>query len=256
MPRAVPDDTARRRRERLQELIDALGEARGQRVTQREFAGSIGREQGTIAAILGQHRALGGDVMMAVAQVYGLPVDFFDRPLRYDPRPFARAMVGVAQANTAAPTPLPGASIAPVDPSPSLPVPPLPEGRRGLGAGLAPHRDVGPLVGAPSPFRERERAGEVDAALGEVIAALQPDRAVAMSLEALARRGVRLVDDEWVRLAIGAQSAHDHGVLVDWYDRTVDSLAPTADEAPAREHEGAEGRSSAEPAPRRAARRR
>ena len=61
-------------------------------MTQREFAASIGREQGTVAAILGGDRALGADVMMAVVQAYRLPSDWFDRPLRPDPRP-SRAAV-------------------------------------------------------------------------------------------------------------------------------------------------------------------
>ncbi len=91
VPRAVPKEAAKRRRERLAELIAALGAARGGRVTQREFAASIGREQGTVAAILGGHRSLGGDVMLAVVQAYGLPADYFDARLRPDPRPFARA---------------------------------------------------------------------------------------------------------------------------------------------------------------------
>ena len=60
MPRPVPADAAARRRARLASLLDALGAARGSRVTQREFAASIGREQGTVGAILGGHRALGG----------------------------------------------------------------------------------------------------------------------------------------------------------------------------------------------------
>lgn len=205
MPRAVPNDLKRRRRDRLAELIDALGQARGERMTQREFAASIGREQGTIAAILGGDRALGGEVMMAVVQAYRLPAEYFDSPLRPDPRTFARAMFS----NTAggrsnvrgdgltapAMSPMAQGEVPPVEPPRPRPV---------------------PSVGA-------------DHALTEVLAALAPDRAVSMALEALARRGVRDDIDGWTRLAIGAQSAHDHGVLVDWYDRTVAAHA----EAPA-----------------------
>ena len=91
MPRPVPSEVSARRRERLAALIDALGAARGAKVTQREFAASISREQGTIAAILGGHRALGNDVMLAVVNAYDLPADYFDVPLRPDPLPRSMA---------------------------------------------------------------------------------------------------------------------------------------------------------------------
>ncbi len=202
MPRAVPSDTARRRRDRLSELIDALGHARGRKVTQREFAASIGREQGTIAAILGGHRALGGDVMMAVVQAYRLPSDYFDSPLRPDPRPYARAAGHDAQAMPTVAQAMPVS--APAIRTIAQENPPF---------DAPPRAPRAPLAGAA-----------VDPSLGEVLAAFQPDRAVSMALEAIARKGVRLDADAWVRLVIGAQSAHEHGVLVDWFDRTLASL--------------------------------
>ena len=199
MPRAVPSDTARRRRDRLSELVDALGHARGRHVTQREFAASIGREQGTIAAILGGHRALGGDVMMAVVQAYRLPSDYFDSPLRPDPRPFARAAAYEAP-------PAPVAQAMPVTAQAIRPA------------------AVEPVAVEAAARAARPSAG--DPSLGEVLAMLQPDRAASMALESIARKGVRHDVDGWVRLAIGAQSAHEHGVLVDWFDRTLASQAP------------------------------
>ncbi len=203
MPRAVPSDTARRRRDRLSELIDALGVVRGRKVTQREFAASIGREQGTIAAILGGHRSLGGDVMLAVVVAYRLPSDYFDSPLRPDPRPFARA---------ADPTRRPRRRLV----AQAMPV---------IGASnRGPPRNGARRGRARRPPAPRASTG--DGALAEVLAMLQPDRAVSMALEALSRKGARLDVDGWVRLAIGAQSAHEHGVLVDWFDRTLASQAP------------------------------
>lgn len=181
MPRPVSADTALRRRERLAALIEALGVARGARVTQREFAASISREQGTIAAILGGHRALGNDVMLAIVHAYELPVDYFDSPLKPDPRAFARRAMGG-------------------------PVPTL---------GPHPGRVAG-RVSAPGPGY-----GSGDPALGEVLAMLQPDRAVGMALEALSRQGVRHEAPAWTRHAIAAQSAHDRGELMAWYDRAV-----------------------------------
>lgn len=183
MPRPVPDAVAARRRERLAALLEALGVARGAKVTQREFAASISREQGTIAAILGGHRALGNDVMLAVVNAYDLPADYFDAPLRPDPRPFARRAVGS--------TPTSVISSAPA---------------RALPRGGA--------IAATS-------YGGNDPALAEVLAMLQPDRAVAMALEALSRQGVRHESAAWMRLAIAAQSAHDRGELVAWYDQSV-----------------------------------
>lgn len=103
MARAIPTEIARRRRQRLSELIDALGAARGAKVTQREFAATIGREQGTIAAILGDHRALGGDVMLAIVKTYGLAVDYFDSPIAPDPRVAIRASQSAAAAAVVAP---------------------------------------------------------------------------------------------------------------------------------------------------------
>jgi transcriptional regulator with XRE-family HTH domain len=202
MPRAVPSDSARRRRDRLAELIDALGAARGRKVTQREFAGSIGREQGTIAAILGGHRSLGGDVMIAVVTAYRLPGDYFDSPLRPDPRPYARALLRDA------PSMLADAPTVPVT-AQAIPI---------MAPAMRP--DIAhATVSAPSA--PRLIAPPADAALAEVVSSLAPDRAVSMSLEALARKGLHLDVDGWVRLAIGAQSAHDHGVLMDWFDRTL-----------------------------------
>lgn len=214
MPRAVPADIARRRRDRLAELLEALGAARGSRVTQREFAASIGREQGTVAAILGGHRALGGDVMMAVVQAYRLPPDYFDAPLRPDPRPFARAAAGDGASQHATTQ-----AIAPSAPA----IRPIAREMPGIASAVeapARHRPAAPSGGAPGD------------ALAEVLASLAPDRAAAMALEALARKGVRLDEDGWVRLTIGAQSAHEHGVLVDWFDRTLASYAPAEPDAP------------------------
>lgn len=175
MARAVPEEVARRRRERLAALLEALGAARGAKVTQREFAASISREQGTVAAILGGHRALGGDVMLAIVQAYKLPVDYFDGALRPDPRPYARAAASTALA------------------------PAVPPGARG----------------------RRDEVVSSDPALAETLASLRPDRAVAMALERLAQKGAELDADGWARLAIAAQSAHDRGVLVEFYDATL-----------------------------------
>lgn len=195
MPRPVPSEVSARRRERLAALIDALGAARGAKVTQREFAASISREQGTIAAILGGHRALGNDVMLAVVNAYDLPADYFDAPLRPDPRPFARRAVG-------------NVATAPI---------------------------------AATPARANPRAmiptasyGGGDPALAEVLAMLQPDRAVGMALEALSRQGVRHESPAWMRLAIAAQSAHDRGDLVGWYDQVMAAPASEAVATPAR----------------------
>jgi hypothetical protein len=198
MPRPVTPDLARRRRDRLSELIDALGVARGLRVTQRDFAASIGREQGTIAAILGGHRALGGDVMMAVIQAYRLSMDFFDGPLRPDPRPYARAAVSNGALGTAVLR----------NPSPAISSPQ-------------------PAIVPQNRVVVRETAvSSGDPVLAEVITTYQPDRAVVMALEALARRGVRGDSRVWLRLCLGAQSAHDHGVLVDWFDQTSGQAQP------------------------------
>jgi hypothetical protein len=181
MPRAVPAETARRRRERLSELIDALGAARGQRVTQREFAASIGREQGTVAAILGGDRALGADVMMAVVQAYRLPSDWFDRPLRPDPRPFARAAVNPPSApedGAGVPSPAGGqAFTAGVQamPAPEQAMPSIASAMHS--GGQAMHGIAGAYTAPPAS----------DGALGEALAALAPDRSVAIALEALAR---------------------------------------------------------------------
>lgn len=198
MPRPVPEEVSKRRRERLAALIDALGAARGARVTQREFAASISREQGTIAAILGGHRALGNDVMLAVVNAYDLPADYFDAPLRPDPRAFARRAVGGAA--------------APIASSPQR----------------APTRGALPTA----------NYGGGDPALAEVLGMLQPDRAVAMALEALSRQGTRHEGPAWMRLAIAAQSAHDRGELVGWYDQVM---------APPRPAEGAVPRAAPEP---------
>ncbi len=206
VPRAVTTDAARRRRDRLAELIDALGIARGRKVTQREFAASIGREQGTVAAILGGHRSLGGDVMLAVVQAYRLPGDYFDSPLRPDPRPFARAAL-----QGLSPTP----SVGNIASSASPAMGPVAQA-------ISPA--VPPRTRAPEGGDGGLRAGGGDGALAEVVAGFQPDRAVAMALEALARKGARFDQDGWVRLLLGAQSAHEHGVLVDWYDRTLGAL--------------------------------
>jgi hypothetical protein len=150
MPRPVTPDLARRRRDRLSELIDALGLARGLRVTQRDFAASIGREQGTIAAILGGHRALGGDVMMAVIQAYRLSTDFFDGPLRPDPRPYARTAVSNGALGTAVLR----------NPSPAIPSPQ---------PAIMPQARVSIREGGTTSS---------DPALAEIIATYQPDRAV------------------------------------------------------------------------------
>lgn len=184
VPRPVPDEVATRRRERLASLIEALGVARGAKVTQREFAASISREQGTIAAILGGHRALGNDVMLAIVHAYDLPADYFDTPLRPDPRPFARRAVGSS----------PTAVIA-----------------------------ASPARGGPRAAPPTANYGASDPALAEVLAMLQPDRAVAMALEALSRQGVRHESAAWMRLAIAAQSAHDRGDLMGWYDQVIAS---------------------------------
>ncbi len=182
MPRPVPREVAERRRARLRELLDALGAARGSKVTQRDFAASISREQGTVAAILGGHRSLGGDVMLAIVQAYGLPSDYFDGALRPDPRPYARAAVGrVAPANNPAPA----------------------------------------VALAPAPAPVEVPYGSSDPALASTLAALRPDRAVAMALEALSLRVGPLEHDDWARHAIAAQSAHDRGALVSWYDATL-----------------------------------
>jgi hypothetical protein len=226
MPRAVPVETARRRRERLAEFIEALGVARGQRVTQREFAASIGREQGTVAAILGGDRALGADVMMAVVQTYRLPSDYFDRPLRPDPRPYARAAVtGATSSDDPSPAPAatkgPGVSATGGLPPQAMPDPPPSIASAMHGAGPV----TGWHAGAPSS----------DAALAETLAVFSPDRSVAIALEALARRGVREDALGWERLLIGAQSAQDLGILLRWFDetlaaRTAHPLAQSSDE--------------------------
>lgn len=183
MPRPVTKELSRRRRERLAELIDALGAARGAKLTQRTFAASIGREQGTIAAILGGHRALGGDVMLGVVQAYGLPVDYFDSAKKPDPRPFARAVVG------AVPDLVGGGRKAPA-PKPAAPT-----------ASPANHD------GEPS--------------LEEALDALRPDHAVVVALRAIQRAGGERSTAEWLRLAVGAQSAQERGTLLEWYDRAL-----------------------------------
>lgn len=227
MPRAVPVDTARRRRDRLAELIDALGAARGQRVTQREFAASIGREQGTVAAILGGDRSLGADVMMAVVQAYRLPSDYFDRALRPDPRPFARAAVGQPGAGSQA---MSGSAPA-MGPSASA----MPAAGQAIGAMPSAINGVGQAIPGIALGGTAPPSGDVG--LGEALAALSPDRSVAMALEALSRRGLRADGLGWERLVIGAQSAHDHGVLLDWFDAT---LAACAAPPAAAAEEGAE----------------
>lgn len=179
MARAIPPEIARRRRIRLAELIDALGAARGAKVTQREFAATIGREQGTIAAILGDHRALGGDVMLAIVKTYGLPIDYFDSPIAPDPKVAVRASPSVAAAAV-----------------------------------------IAPKAHAPAVSKRPE-----DPALAEAIDALRPDRAVAMVLEQLWSKGGRFEADGWIRQGIAAQSAHERGVLLDWYDAAVAGLA-------------------------------
>lgn len=212
MPRAVSSDVSRRRRDRLAELIDALGAARGAKVTQREFAASIHREQGTVAAILGGHRSLGGDVMMAIVQAYRLPGDYFDNPLKPDPRPYARAIVGDVSVAS-----LPGTRNAPTAAANNqvfAPPPPPPP---------PPRMDPEPEPVA-TVRRLPVRNDRHDANLDAVMEAFEPDRAVSMTLEALARKGVRQDEDGWTRLLIGAQSAHEHGALVDWYDRTLASF--------------------------------
>lgn len=183
MPRPVTKELSLRRRERLAELFDALGAARGARLTQRAFAASIGREQGTIAAILGGHRALGGDVMLAVVQAYGLPPDYFDSPVKPDPRPFVRAVVGA--------------------------VPDLVGGGR-----KAP--PAKPLSAAPAASTP-----EGDPALEEALEALRPDHAVTVALRAIQRAAGQRATTEWLRLAVGAQSAHERGTLLEWYDRAL-----------------------------------
>lgn len=180
MPRPVTKELSLRRRERLAELFDALGAARGAKLTQRAFAASIGREQGTIAAILGGHRALGGDVMLAVVQAYGLPPDYFDSPVKPDPRPFVRAVVGA--------------------------VPDL----VGVGRKAPPSK---PASAAPAP--------EGDPALEEALEALRPDHAVTVALRAIQRAAGQRATTEWLRLAVGAQSAHERGTLLEWYDRAL-----------------------------------
>lgn len=182
MPRPVTKELSRRRRERLAELFDALGAARGAKLTQRAFAASIGREQGTIAAILGGHRALGGDVMLAVVQAYGLPADYFDAPARPDPRPFARAVVGA--------------------------VPDL------VGGG----RRAAPTKPAAAPVAAN---GDGDPSLEEALDALRPDHAVTVALRAIQRAAGERATSEWLRLAVGAQSAHERGTLLEWYDRAL-----------------------------------
>jgi hypothetical protein len=219
MPRAVPVDTARRRRDRLSELIDALGAARGQRVTQREFAASIGREQGTVAAILGGDRSLGADVMMAVVQTYRLPSDYFDRALRPDPRPFARAAVG----QPGAAGPAMGASAQAMGGSAAA----MPG--TGQAMGSTPSAITGGGQAIPGIASSMGAVPTSDVGLAEAVAALSPDRSVAMALEALSRRGLRADGLGWERLVIGAQSAHDHGVLLDWFDATLAACAaPTS----------------------------
>lgn len=221
----MPVETARRRRERLAELIEALGAARGQRVTQREFAASIGREQGTVAAILGGDRALGADVMMAVVQAYRLPSDWFDRALRPDPRPFARAALGLAGGSFAT-APSPGAgprgeaqaipAIAPAIAPPEQAIPPI---------ASAIHDGTQAI---PAIAQGEGGRATSDAALAETLAALGPDRSVSIALEALARRGLREDGLGWERLTIGAQSAQDLGILVRWFDETLAARATTA----------------------------
>ncbi|MBK8694467.1 MAG: helix-turn-helix transcriptional regulator [Deltaproteobacteria bacterium] len=183
MPRPVTKELSLRRRERLAELFDALGAARGAKLTQRAFAASIGREQGTIAAILGGHRALGGDVMLAVVQAYGLPPDYFDSPVKPDPRPFARAVVGA--------------------------VPDLVGG----GRKAPPAKAVSAAPAAAAP--------EGDPGLEEALEALRPDHAVTVALRAIQRAAGQRATTEWLRLAVGAQSAHERGTLLEWYDRAL-----------------------------------
>jgi transcriptional regulator with XRE-family HTH domain len=186
VPRPVTKELTRRRRERLAELFDALGAARGAKLTQRAFAASIGREQGTIAAILGGHRALGGDVMMAVVQAYGLPPDYFDAPAKPDPRPFARAVVGAV---------------------PDL----VGGGRRAAPTKPAAATSVGPAAANI----------DGDPSLEEALDARRPDHAVTVALRAIQRAAGERGTAEWWRLAVGAQSAHERGTLLDWYDRAL-----------------------------------
>jgi transcriptional regulator with XRE-family HTH domain len=183
VPRPVTKELSRRRRERLAELFDALGAARGAKLTQRAFAASIGREQGTIAAILGGHRSLGGDVMLAVVQAYGLPVDYFDSPVQPDPRPFARAVIGA--------------------------VPDL------VGGG----RRAAPTKPPTAPPIAANMDG--DPSLEEALEALRPDHAVTVALRAIQRAAGERTTSEWLRLAVGAQSAHERGTLLEWYDRAL-----------------------------------
>lgn len=242
MPRAVPAETARRRRERLSELIDALGAARGQRVTQREFAASIGREQGTVAAILGGDRALGADVMMAVVQAYRLPSDWFDRPLRPDPRPYARAAVGPQSApedGAGVPSPAGGQAFAAGVQAMSAPEQAMPSIASAMHVGGQAMQGIAGAYTAPPAS---------DGALGEALAALAPDRSVAIALEALARRGVREDALGWERLVIGAQSAQDLGILLRWFDETLAALSTRAAHASVAAERAEEP--SARPSPR------
>lgn len=211
MPKPVPEPAARRRRERLGELLEALGAARGAKVTQRDFAASIGREQGTVAAILGGHRALGGDVMLAIVQAYGLPADYFDAALRPDPRPFARAAIGKVPTTRLAPrVAAPMTPAAPSVPAPMMPAP-MPAQRPAVTVSAS----------APRPSGAAETFGARDPILRDTLTLLEPDRSVAMALETLSRSGARLDASGWARLAIAAQSAHDRGLLVEWFDRQM-----------------------------------
>ncbi len=195
MARTIPTDLADRRRARLADLILAIGGLRGRRLTQREFSQSIGRDQGTIAAILGGHRALGPDVLYAVINAWGLPPDVFD----VEAPPDFRAL-------------LPSEGTA----------------RRPRGGPL--HEAPKPaLASVPSDLCTRDGspygAMTVPDALDEVFAALAPDRAVAMSLAWLAHRGVRHDADGWAMQSLAAQAASDRGALGEWLDEALAVLA-------------------------------
>ena len=51
--------------------------------------------------------------------------------------------------------------------------------------------------------------------------ALRPDHAVTVALRAIQRAAGHRATTEWLRLAVGAQSAHERGTLLEWYDRAL-----------------------------------
>ncbi|MDB4930877.1 MAG: hypothetical protein JWM10_3361, partial [Myxococcaceae bacterium] len=71
---------------------------------------------------------------------------------------------------------------------------------------------------APAPAAAN---ADGDPALEEALDALRPDHAVTVALRAIQRAAGERSTAEWLRLAVGAQSAHERGTLLEWYDRAL-----------------------------------